>query len=251
MTKNRRPARGILNNKKGFTFVEAIVVVAIMGVLAVVIGSLVGSATTAYMRQKENAAAKDLSTIVAKEMSRKLTSAQTVFLEIENDGELPEGSFRDEINNVSYTMTNVPFGASNNKRQTFYSADGILYYQNTKAIPTISYFSDGDAEKRAFYGSFKIKVHYTALLDGTGKYSSLKIYVDVYKNEIADANLKYDSPGIVVNFRESLVSDTGIIHSFADLPTNINALEVTDTTVKGTYKELINTTTEYTHLYYV
>ena len=54
----------ILKNKKGFTLVEAIAVVAIMGILATVIGGLVTAGPAAYMRQKEDAAAKDLGTIV-------------------------------------------------------------------------------------------------------------------------------------------------------------------------------------------
>ena len=64
-----------LKNKKGFTLVEAIAVVAIMGILATVIGGLVTAGTTAYMRQKENAAAKDLGTIVQNEIKRAARSS--------------------------------------------------------------------------------------------------------------------------------------------------------------------------------
>lgn len=50
----------ILKNKKGFTLVEAIAVVAIMGILATVIGGLVTAGTTAYMRQKKTPPQKTL-----------------------------------------------------------------------------------------------------------------------------------------------------------------------------------------------
>ena len=67
----------ILKNKKGFTLVEAIAVVAILGILATVIGGLVTAGTTAYMRQKENAAAKDLGTIVQNEIKRAARSTSS------------------------------------------------------------------------------------------------------------------------------------------------------------------------------
>ena len=75
----------LLKNKKGFTLVEAIAVVAIMGILATVIGGLVTAGTTAYMRQKENAAAKDLGTIVQNEIKRAARSSVEVYLQ---DGDL-------------------------------------------------------------------------------------------------------------------------------------------------------------------
>ena len=99
----------ILKNKKGFTLVEAIAVVAIMGILATVIGGLVTAGTTAYMRQKENAAAKDLGTIVQNEIKRAARSTVEVYLQ---DGELPRDSniIGVDDNQTTYTMKNAPTG---------------------------------------------------------------------------------------------------------------------------------------------
>ena len=99
----------ILKNKKGFTLVEAIAVVAIMGILATVIGGLVTAGTTAYMRQKENAAAKDLGTIVQNEIKRAARSTVEVYLQ---DGALPRDSniIGADNNQATYTMKNAPTG---------------------------------------------------------------------------------------------------------------------------------------------
>ena len=99
----------ILKNKKGFTLVEAIAVVAIMGILATVIGGLVTAGTTAYMRQKENAAAKDLGTIVQNEIKLAARSTVEVYLQ---DGELPRDSniIGVDNNQATYTMKNAPTG---------------------------------------------------------------------------------------------------------------------------------------------
>lgn len=99
----------ILKNKKGFTLVEAIAVVAIMGILATVIGGLVTAGTTAYMRQKENAAAKDLGTIVQNEIKRAARSSVEVYLQ---DGELPIDTNMITIGDTqtTYQMKNAPTG---------------------------------------------------------------------------------------------------------------------------------------------
>ena len=97
----------LLKNKKGFTLVEAIAVVAIMGILATVIGGLVTAGTTAYMRQKENAAAKDLGTIVQNEIKRAARSSIEVYLQ---DGELPRDTNMITIGDTqtTYQMKNAP-----------------------------------------------------------------------------------------------------------------------------------------------
>ena len=108
----RKKIFGIIKNKKGFTFIEAIAVVAIMGVLATVIGGLVTSGTAAYMRQKESASAKDIASIVENEISRILTRSKQVYLE---DGELPAGvCTRKVVIDVTeveetYSISGVPF----------------------------------------------------------------------------------------------------------------------------------------------
>lgn len=181
----------ILKNKKGFTLVEAIAVVAIMGILATVIGGLVTAGTTAYMRQKENAAAKDLGTIVQNEIKRAARSTVEVYLQ---DGELPRDSniIGADDNQTTYTMKNAPTG----EYKMFSSSDdGRLMYSTDK-----EYFTSTDAEKRAFYGSFTIKVYFKAIVNMFNEITSVKVFCDVYN---AKGQRKFDSPGLEIDFIEA------------------------------------------------
>ena len=171
-----------LKNKKGFTLVEAIAVVAIMGILATVIGGLVTAGTTAYMRQKENAAAKDLGTIVQNEIKRAARSSVEVYLQ---DGEL------------LYTMNNAPTG----EYKMFSSSEaGTLVYSTDSGNTTQEYFTSSDAEKRAFYGSFTIKVYFKAIINTFKEVTSVKVFCDVYN---AKGQRKFDSPGLEIDFIEA------------------------------------------------
>lgn len=185
----------ILKNKKGFTLVEAIAVVAIMGILATVIGGLVTAGTTAYMRQKENAAAKDLGTIVQNEIKRAARSTVEVYLQ---DGELPRDSniIGADDNQTTYTMKNAPTG----EYKLFSSKDGRLVYSTDSGKTTQEYFTSTDAEKRAFYGSFTIKVYFKAIVNMFNEITSVKVFCDVYN---AKGQKKFDSPGLEIDFIEA------------------------------------------------
>ena len=186
----------ILKNKKGFTLVEAIAVVAIMGILATVIGGLVTAGTTAYMRQKENAAAKDLGTIVQNEIKRVARSSVEVYLQ---DGELPtaDNMITIDDNQTPYTMKNAPTG----EYKVFSSSeDGRLMYSTDSGNTTQEYFTSSDAEKRAFYGSFTIKVYFRAIVNTFGEITSVKVFCDVYN---AKGQRKFDSPGLEIDFIEA------------------------------------------------
>lgn len=185
----------ILKNKKGFTLVEAIAVVAIMGILATVIGGLVTAGTTAYMRQKENAAAKDLGTIVQNEIKRAARSTVEVYLQ---DGELPRDSniIGADNNQATYTMKNAPTG----EYKLFSSKDGRLVYSTDSGKTTQEYFTSTDAEKRAFYGSFKIEVYFRAIVNMFNEITSVKVFCDVYN---AKGQKKFDSPGLEIDFIEA------------------------------------------------
>ena len=189
----------LLKNKKGFTLVEAIAVVAIMGILATVIGGLVTAGTTAYMRQKENAAAKDLGTIVQNEIKRAARSSVEVYLQ---DGELPtaDNMITIDDNQTPYTMKNAPTGeykvfSSSDDGRLVYSTDSGKNPENTK-----DYFTSSDAEKRAFYGSFTIKVYFRAIVNTFGEITSVKVFCDVYN---AKGQRKFDSPGLEIDFIEA------------------------------------------------
>lgn len=187
----------ILKNKKGFTLVEAIAVVAIMGILATVIGGLVTAGTTAYMRQKENAAAKDLGTIVQNEIKRAARSSVEVYLQ---DGELPRDTniIGIDDNQTTYTMKNAPAG----EYKMFSSEDGRLVYSTDSGTTTQEYFTDPnrEAEGRAFYGSFKIEVYFRAIVNTFGEITSVKVFCDVYN---AKRQKKFDSPGLEIDFIEA------------------------------------------------
>lgn len=189
----------ILKNKKGFTLVEAIAVVAIMGILATVIGGLVTAGTTAYMRQKENAAAKDLGTIVQNEIKRAARSSIEVYLQ---DGELPRDTNMITIGDTqtTYQMKNAPTGdykvfSSSEDGRLMYSTDSGNTTQNTQ-----EYFTSTEAEKRAFYGSFTIKVYFRAIVNTFGEITSVKVFCDVYN---AKGQRKFDSPGLEIDFIEA------------------------------------------------
>ena len=189
----------ILKNKKGFTLVEAIAVVAIMGILATVIGGLVTAGTTAYMRQKENAAAKDLGTIVQNEIKRAARSSVEVYLQ---DGALPRDTniIGIDDNQTTYTMKNAPTGeykvfSSSEDGRLMYSTDSGNTTQNAQ-----EYFTSTEAEKRAFYGSFTIKVYFRAIVNTFGEITSVKVFCDVYN---AKGQRKFDSPGLEIDFIEA------------------------------------------------
>lgn len=189
----------ILKNKKGFTLVEAIAVVAIMGILATVIGGLVTAGTTAYMRQKENAAAKDLGTIVQNEIKRAARSSVEVYLQ---DGELPTADNMITIGDTqtTYQMKNAPTGeykmfSSSEYGRLVYSTDSGKNPENTK-----DYFTSSAAEERAFYGSFTIKVYFRAIVNTFGEITSVKVFCDVYN---AKGQIKFASPGLEIDFIEA------------------------------------------------
>lgn len=179
--------------------VEAIAVVAIMGILATVIGGLVTAGTTAYMRQKENAAAKDLGTIVQNEIKRAARSSVEVYLQ---DGELPtaDNLIKIDDNQTTYTMKNAPTGeykvfSSSDDGRLVYSTDSGKNTENTK-----DYFTSSAAEERAFYGSFTIKVYFKVIVNMFNEITSVKVFCDVYN---AKGQKKFDSPGLEIDFIEA------------------------------------------------
>lgn len=178
--------------------VEAIAVVAIMGILATVIGGLVTAGTTAYMRQKENAAAKDLGTIVQNEIKRVARSSVEVYLQDEND-KLPAADNEITIEGVvkTHTMKNVPTGEY---KMFSSSEEGRLVYSTDSGTTTQEYFTSTDAEKRAFYGSFTIKVYFKAIVNTFDEITSVKVFCDVYN---AKGQIKFDSPGLEIDFIEA------------------------------------------------
>lgn len=186
----------ILKNKKGFTLVEAIAVVAIMGILATVIGGLVTAGTTAYMRQKENAAAKDLGTIVQNEIKRVARSSVEVYLQDENDN-LPsaDNEIADEGVLIPHTMKNMP----TKEHSVFLSKNGKLFYAKGNEEPQ-EYFTSTEAEKRAFYGSFTIEVYFKAIVNTFDEITSIKVFCDVSN---AKGQKKFVSPGLEIDFIEA------------------------------------------------
>lgn len=226
-----------LKNKKGFTLVEAIAVVAIMGILATVIGGLVTAGTTAYMRQKENAAAKDLGTIVQNEIKRAARSSVEVYLQ---DGDLPTDSNMITIGDTqtTYQMKNAPTGeykvfSSSEEGRLMYSTDSGKNTQNAQ-----EYFTSTEAEKRAFYGSFTIKVYFRAIVNTFGEITSVKVFCDVYN---AKGQRKFDSPGLEIDFIEADYSQSTETKRFKGIFSfeqgNIGA--ITGDAAAGQYKNML------------
>ena len=215
--------------------VEAIAVVAIMGILATVIGGLVTAGTTAYMRQKENAAAKDLGTIVQNEIKRAARSSAEAYLQ---DGDLPTDSNMITIGDTqtTYQMKNAPTG----EYKVFSSSDdGRLMYSTGKEEPK-EYFTDPsrEAEGRAFYGSFTIKVYFRAIVNTFGEITSVKVFCDVYN---AKGQRKFDSPGLEIDFIEADYSQSTETKRFKGIFSfeqgNIGA--ITGDAAAGQYKNML------------
>ena len=217
--------------------VEAIAVVAIMGILATVIGGLVTAGTTAYMRQKENAAAKDLGTIVQNEIKRAARSSVEVYLQ---DGDLPTDSNMITIGDTqtTYQMKNAPTGeykvfSSSDDGRLVYSTDSGKNPENTK-----EYFTSTEAEKRAFYGSFTIKVYFRAIVNTFGEITSVKVFCDVYN---AKGQRKFDSPGLEIDFIEADYSQSTETKRFKGIFSfeqgNIGA--ITGDAAAGQYKNML------------
>ena len=212
--------------------VEAIAVVAIMGILATVIGGLVTAGTTAYMRQKENAAAKDLGTIVQNEIKRAARSSVEVYLQ---DGELPRdtNTIGSAENATTHTMKNPPTG----EYKMFSSKDGRLVYSTDSGNTTQEYFTDPkrEAEGRAFYGSFTIEVYFRAIVNTFGEITSVKVFCDVFN---AKRQKKFDSPGLEIDFIEADYSQSEgkkFVGIFSFEQGNIDA--ITDS--KDAYKNML------------
>lgn len=225
----------ILKNKKGFTLVEAIAVVAIMGILATVIGGLVTAGTTAYMRQKENAAAKDLGTIVQNEIKRAARSSVEVYLQ---DDALPRDTNMITIGDTqtTYQMKNAPTG----DYKVFSSSEGGRLMYSTGNEEPKEYFTDPsrEAEGRAFYGSFTIKVYFRAIVNTFGEITSVKVFCDVYN---AKGQRKFDSPGLEIDFIEADYSQSTETKRFKGIFSfeqgNIGAITVD--AAAGQYKNML------------
>lgn len=214
--------------------VEAIAVVAIMGILATVIGGLVTAGTTAYMRQKENAAAKDLGTIVQNEIKRAARSSVEVYLQ---DGALPRDTniIGIDDNQTTYTMKNAPTG---DYKVFSSSEEGRLMYSTDSGNTTQEYFTSTEAEKRAFYGSFTIKVYFRAIVNTFGEITSVKVFCDVYN---AKGQRKFDSPGLEIDFIEADYSQSTETKRFKGIFSfeqgNIGA--ITGDAAAGQYKNML------------
>ena len=215
--------------------VEAIAVVAIMGILATVIGGLVTAGTTAYMRQKENAAAKDLGTIVQNEIKRAARSSVEVYLQ---DGDLPTDSNMITIGDTqtTYQMKNAPTG----EYKMFSSSEGGRLMYSTGNEEPKEYFTDPsrEAEGRAFYGSFTIKVYFRAIVNTFGEITSVKVFCDVYN---AKGQRKFDSPGLEIDFIEADYSQSTETKRFKGIFSfeqgNIGA--ITGDAAAGQYKNML------------
>lgn len=170
---------------------------AIMGILATVIGGLVTSGTTAYMRQKEMAAAKDIATIVQNEIKQTLLTSILVFLQ--DDSELASSNNFIEVDGLTknFDMLNAPSG---NFRMFASNESGQLIYSENSGLDSEEYFTSSASEVRAFYGSHKLSVYFRPLINSFKEITSIKVFCDVYdKND----KIKYDSPGLEVDLIEA------------------------------------------------
>ena len=98
---------------------------------------------------------------------------------------------------IPHTMKNMP----TKEHSVFFSKNGKLFYAKGNEEPQ-EYFTDPkrEAEGRAFYGSFTIKVYFRAIVNTFGEITSVKVFCDVYN---AKGQRKFDSPGLEIDFIEA------------------------------------------------
>ena len=186
------------------------------------------------MRQKENAAAKDLGTIVQNEIKRAARSSVEVYLQ---DGALPRDTNMITIGDTqtTYTMKNAPTG---DYKVFSSSEEGRLMYSTDSGNTTQEYFTSSDAEKRAFYGSFTIKVYFRAIVNTFGEITSVKVFCDVFN---AKGQKKFDSPGLEIDFIEADYNQSSETKRFKGIFSfeqgNIGA--ITGDAAAGQYKNML------------
>ena len=132
-------------------------------------------------------------------------------------------------------MKNAPTG----EYKVFSSSEnGRLVYSTDSGNTTQEYFTSSDAEKRAFYGSFTIKVYFRAIVNTFGEITSVKVFCDVYN---AKGQRKFDSPGLEIDFIEADYSQSTETKRFKGIFSfeqgNIGA--ITGDAAAGQYKNML------------
>ena len=114
---------------------------------------------------------------------------------------------------------------------------GKLFYAKGNEEPQ-EYFTSTEAEKRAFYGSFTIKVYFRAIVNTFGEITSVKVFCDVYN---AKRQKKFDSPGLEIDFIEADYSQSTETKRFKGIFSfeqgNIGA--ITGDAAAGQYKNML------------
>ena len=154
------------------------------------------------------------------------------------DGDLPTDSNMITIGDTqtTYQMKNAPTG----EYKVFSSSDdGRLMYSTGKEEPK-EYFTDPsrEAEGRAFYGSFTIKVYFLAIVNTFGEITSVKVFCDVYN---AKGQIKFRSPGLEIDFIEGDYNQSSETKRFKGIFSfeqgNIGA--ITGDAAAGQYKNML------------
>lgn len=192
----------VLQNSRGISLVELITAVAIMAILSVVVGALLTSATNSYAREKDYAAAKEISQLVSQEIERRVRRADHVML-----ADMPapaEGEPRTpaEFSGYSCFYSQPADGAAAPDPDRpgdipgwFFSDDAecfTLIPKNLFTSPGAAAAASANPQVKAFYGKYLVLVRYEAVKTSTAsgdRYSALRIYADVYR----DGKRKYRS----------------------------------------------------------
>lgn len=229
--------------------IEAIAVVAIMAILAVLIGSLLASSSSFYTNEKNLAAAKEVSKVIEKEIKRLMVYKEYVYLQdftLDINGgittDLPEqGSII--VDGKEYNPNNKP----NPEVAMFYShpETGVVMYK--QAYYDInsgfeSYFGSTASEIEAFYGGMKVDLSFKAVGGGNGKYQSLLIIASINDK---NGKLLYQSQGTVVELKNLTKTGNGFGAN------EIKSFSITDYVAGSAtynYQNLISGTSEYSCL---
>lgn len=233
----------IISNKKGFTMVEAIAVIAIMAIISVLIGSLLSSSSSFYVKEKNIVSAKEVSKVIEKEIKRLIVYKEYVYLQ----------NYSIDIND--YVLTDLP-------NQGVVTVGGKEYYPNNMPNPEVemlystgivmynsmyyeadcmaeSYFGANSSEIDAFYSDMQVDLSFKAVGGGNGKFQYLCIMAKVKSK---NGKMLYNSNGTIVELKNLTKTGNG---TNANEIKNFLVNEVIEGTDTYNYKNLINGINEY------
>lgn len=206
--------------RKGFTLVELVVVMAIMGILSVGIMGIMNGSGAMYNKGRDLVAAKDVSSIAEDYISTMIAYKTSINLQP----------------NATRPATSIGSVVVNNaiKADAFmlYSEGGKIMYQATATSTAEPLFDD------VFYGSYTVNLSFIPQARADAYYNTICIKVDILDT---NGNSAYSSEGTIVRLLNFGSASEKTINTFTT--------EYEDLASGRFYKNKIVAGTSYGYLY--